>query len=215
MYMYVSVGRKIPCWLHFCCTEALVNIMIGSHDCGLNKYFLRLGAKSGGRQSTEASSRVAVGGSGRNGTAVRHPGSSDVVGILVGHHGARHIFRDVRYEHGHVRVLRLDEAGSKLLHLLYECSRGLPLCSESYVNVFLPLQDYNFPEVRNREYLISLHRYFEKNKFDFDEYNKLKDAIAEKEQDLMRLRDPLQLQLPIEQLLKKAHAQEPDYAKDS
>ena len=68
--------------------------------------------------------------------------------------------------------------------------------------------------MRNREYLISLHRYFEKNKFDFDEYNHLKDAISKKEQDLLRLRDPLQLQLPIEQLLKQRHPEEPDFTKD-
>ena len=68
--------------------------------------------------------------------------------------------------------------------------------------------------MRNREYLLTVHRYFEKQKFDRDEYNRLRAEIATAEVDLQRLRDPLQLQLPISQLLAKPHPPTPDYANE-
>ncbi|KAG7248257.1 hypothetical protein CRUP_027532, partial [Coryphaenoides rupestris] len=53
---------------------------------------------------------------------------------------------------------------------------------------------------RERQYLLFLHKGLKRTRFDVDKYNKLKGDIAEVELDLKRLRDPLQLQLPVQQL---------------
>lgn len=56
--------------------------------------------------------------------------------------------------------------------------------------------EYNMPEVKDRQYLISLYKRAKKKNFDVESYNQLKRQIAEIEYDLRRLRDPLNLQLP-------------------
>lgn len=53
--------------------------------------------------------------------------------------------------------------------------------------------------VIDSSYIFSIKRP-KKEKFDVLEYNRLKDAIAQAELDLKRLRDPLQLHLPIQQI---------------
>ena len=58
-------------------------------------------------------------------------------------------------------------------------------------------QEYTFPAIRDREYLLKMHNLANKNEFDVQKYNKLCDAVAQTEYDLQRLRDPLQLHLPI------------------
>jgi hypothetical protein len=64
--------------------------------------------------------------------------------------------------------------------------------------------------VKDREFLIAFHNKAKKANLDVSQYNKLKEDITIAEVDLRRLRDPLQLHLPIEQLGKpKMH--EPDY----
>lgn len=55
-------------------------------------------------------------------------------------------------------------------------------------------------DVRNREYLLTMHRGAKKQGLDINKYNKLKEEIYQVEYDLKRLRDPLQLQLPINAL---------------
>ena len=57
-------------------------------------------------------------------------------------------------------------------------------------------QEYIVPDVKDREYLFSLHRLADKRHFDLDHYNALRDQIRLTEYDLQRLRDPLQLHLP-------------------
>lgn len=52
------------------------------------------------------------------------------------------------------------------------------------------------PEVKDRQYLITLYKRAKKKNFDIESYNQLKRQIAEIEYDLRRLRDPLNLQLP-------------------
>lgn len=57
-------------------------------------------------------------------------------------------------------------------------------------------QEYNFPDVADRQYLLSIHKRAKKKSFDIDEYNSMKRQIAEVEFDLKRLKDPLYLQIP-------------------
>ncbi|XP_037534456.1 calcium uniporter protein, mitochondrial isoform X2 [Nematolebias whitei] len=69
-----------------------------------------------------------------------------------------------------------------------------------YAYFVLTRQEYIYPDARDRQYLLFLHKGVKRTHFDVEKYNKLKDDIAEVELDLKRLRDPLQLQLPIQQL---------------
>lgn len=63
-------------------------------------------------------------------------------------------------------------------------------------------QEYVFPNAKDRQFLIKFHKLAQKEKLDVERYNHLKEAIAETEQDLRRLRDPLQLHLPIKEIEK-------------
>ncbi|XP_029031233.1 calcium uniporter protein, mitochondrial isoform X2 [Betta splendens] len=69
-----------------------------------------------------------------------------------------------------------------------------------YAYFVLTRQEYIYPDARDRQYLLFFHKGVKRTRFDIEKYNKLKDDIAEVELDLKRLRDPLQLQLPIQQL---------------
>lgn len=61
--------------------------------------------------------------------------------------------------------------------------------------------------MRDREYLLTLHKLSKKKNFDLGEYNDLKSKVTQANLDLERLRDPLQLQLPIQQLMAKSKAE--------
>ncbi|XP_067876557.1 calcium uniporter protein, mitochondrial [Heterodontus francisci] len=67
-----------------------------------------------------------------------------------------------------------------------------------YAYFVMTRQEYIYPDAKDRQYLHFFHKGAKKTKFDIDKYNQLKDAIAQAELDLKRLRDPLQLQLPIQ-----------------
>ncbi|CAL9688055.1 unnamed protein product [Knipowitschia caucasica] len=69
-----------------------------------------------------------------------------------------------------------------------------------YAYYVLTRQEYIYPDARDRQYLLFFHKGVKRTRFDIEKYNKLKDDIAEVELDLKRLRDPLQLQLPVPQL---------------
>ncbi|XP_054654346.1 calcium uniporter protein, mitochondrial isoform X2 [Dunckerocampus dactyliophorus] len=69
-----------------------------------------------------------------------------------------------------------------------------------YAYFVLTRQEYVYPDARDRQFLLFLHKGVKRTRFDIEKYNKLKDDIAEVELDLKRLRDPLQLQLPVQQL---------------
>ncbi|XP_068053076.1 calcium uniporter protein, mitochondrial isoform X4 [Anomalospiza imberbis] len=67
-----------------------------------------------------------------------------------------------------------------------------------------PLEkEYVYPDARDRQYLLFFHKGAKKTRFDLEKYNQLKDAIAQAELDLKRLRDPLQVHLPIQQISEK------------
>lgn len=52
-------------------------------------------------------------------------------------------------------------------------------------------QEYNLPEVKDRQFLIAMHKKAMKAGFKIQEYNRLKAEAAQIESDLRRLRDPL------------------------
>ncbi|XP_029452453.1 calcium uniporter regulatory subunit MCUb, mitochondrial isoform X2 [Rhinatrema bivittatum] len=69
-----------------------------------------------------------------------------------------------------------------------------------YAYFVLTRQDYVYPDVKDRQFLHYFYRKARKQHFDVDRYNKLKEDLAEAEENLRRLRDPLQLRLPIQQI---------------
>ncbi|XP_055026504.1 calcium uniporter protein, mitochondrial [Misgurnus anguillicaudatus] len=69
-----------------------------------------------------------------------------------------------------------------------------------YAYFVLTRQEYIYPDARDRQYLLFFHKGAKRTRFDIEKYNKLKDAIAEAELDLKRLRDPLQMHLPLQQI---------------
>jgi hypothetical protein len=60
--------------------------------------------------------------------AVWDPGTSDLVGVLVGHHGACDVLCDVWHSHGSIRILRCDKAGNMAGHYVFGafgCGSGM------------------------------------------------------------------------------------------
>ncbi|XP_072352100.1 calcium uniporter regulatory subunit MCUb, mitochondrial-like [Scyliorhinus torazame] len=69
-----------------------------------------------------------------------------------------------------------------------------------YAYFLLTRQDCVYPDVKDRQFLHYFHRGAKRSSFDIEKYNKIKEELAEVETNLRRLRNPLQLKLPIEQL---------------
>ncbi|ESO05962.1 hypothetical protein HELRODRAFT_188241 [Helobdella robusta] len=67
-----------------------------------------------------------------------------------------------------------------------------------YAYYLLTSQEYILPQVRDREFLFSVHRGAKARHLDLKKYNQLKEEIAQVDYDLRRLRDPLQLHLPLQ-----------------
>ncbi|XP_053244551.1 calcium uniporter protein, mitochondrial isoform X2 [Podarcis raffonei] len=72
-----------------------------------------------------------------------------------------------------------------------------------YAYFVVTRQEYVYPDARDRQYLLFFHKGARKTRFDLEKYNQLKDAIAQAELDLKRLRDPLQVHLPVRQISDK------------
>jgi len=53
------------------------------------------------------------------------------------------------------------------------------------------LKEYLMPDVRDRQYLITVHKKARKSGLDLHTYNLLKDKMANVQTDLARLKDPL------------------------
>jgi exonuclease VII small subunit len=64
-------------------------------------------------------------------------------------------------------------------------------------NVFSLWQEYQMPDVKDRQHLIILHKRARKVGLDLERYNQLKDSVSQIEADIKRLRDPLHLHLPV------------------
>uniref|UniRef100_A0A0K8VE55 Calcium uniporter protein, mitochondrial n=2 Tax=Bactrocera latifrons TaxID=174628 RepID=A0A0K8VE55_BACLA len=65
-----------------------------------------------------------------------------------------------------------------------------------YAYYCLTKSEYTYETVRNRLFLITMHKKAKRKSFDIEKYNQLRREIAEAEYDLRRLRDPINLQLP-------------------
>ncbi|XP_039194295.1 calcium uniporter regulatory subunit MCUb, mitochondrial isoform X2 [Crotalus tigris] len=64
-------------------------------------------------------------------------------------------------------------------------------------------QDYIYPDARDRQFLHYFHRKAKSQNFNMILYNKLKEDLAEVEESLKRLRNPLQLRLPVQEINDK------------
>ncbi|XP_053112392.1 calcium uniporter regulatory subunit MCUb, mitochondrial isoform X2 [Hemicordylus capensis] len=72
-----------------------------------------------------------------------------------------------------------------------------------YAYFVLTKQDYVYPDARDRQFLHYFHRKAKTQSFSVDQYNKLKEDLAEVEESLKRLRNPLQLRLPVQEISGK------------
>ncbi|XP_046325893.1 calcium uniporter protein, mitochondrial-like [Haliotis rufescens] len=77
-----------------------------------------------------------------------------------------------------------------------------------YAYFVVTKQDYSFPDIRDRQFLLKFYKQAKKQNLDVHKYNELRDAVSQVEHDLRRLRDPLQLHLPITELEKVKFKQE-------
>ncbi|KAK8771375.1 hypothetical protein V5799_025381 [Amblyomma americanum] len=69
-----------------------------------------------------------------------------------------------------------------------------------YAYFVVTRQDYVLPEVRDRQFLISFYKFARRQGMDVSRYNDLRQELAEIEEELRRLRDPLQKHLPVREL---------------
>ncbi|XP_031560692.1 calcium uniporter protein, mitochondrial-like [Actinia tenebrosa] len=65
-----------------------------------------------------------------------------------------------------------------------------------YAYFVLTRQEFLYPDARDRQQLLSFHKFSKKNQFDVEKYNHLKDCISKIEEDLQELRSPYKLHLP-------------------
>jgi len=87
----------------------------------------------------------------------------------------------------------------------YFVTYGTAIAAYAYFAV--TKQDFVLPDVKDRSYLQTFYRRSKKNGLDVEKYNALRDTQAELEEDLRRLRDPLQIHLPPAHLDKPINTQ--------
>ncbi|XP_072261797.1 calcium uniporter regulatory subunit MCUb, mitochondrial isoform X2 [Pyxicephalus adspersus] len=69
-----------------------------------------------------------------------------------------------------------------------------------YAYYLLTNMDYVYPDARDRQFLHFFYKRAKRQKFDVERYNRLRNELAKSEESLGRLRNPLKLKLPIDQL---------------
>lgn len=67
----------------------------------------------------------------------------------------------------------------------------------------LTKQDYIYPDAKDRQFLRYFYKGASRKNFNVTEYNELRNELFQVEEDLKRLRNPTQLQLPLEQIQPK------------
>ncbi|KAM4673473.1 calcium uniporter regulatory subunit MCUb, mitochondrial isoform 1-T1 [Amazona ochrocephala] len=72
-----------------------------------------------------------------------------------------------------------------------------------YAYFILTKQDYIYSDARDRQFLHYFYRKCKKQHFNVERYNQLKENIAEAEESLRRLRQTLQLRLPVQEIKDK------------
>ncbi|XP_010187951.1 PREDICTED: mitochondrial calcium uniporter regulatory subunit MCUb, partial [Mesitornis unicolor] len=72
-----------------------------------------------------------------------------------------------------------------------------------YAYFVLTKQDYIYPDAKDRQFLHYFYRKSKTQYFNVERYNKLKEDLAEAEESLRRLRQPLHLRLPIQEINDK------------
>ncbi|XP_031440938.1 calcium uniporter regulatory subunit MCUb, mitochondrial-like isoform X2 [Clupea harengus] len=92
--------------------------------------------------------------------------------------------------------------------ITYTWSMGLMayfiLTQQGYSSAQTPVsvagQEFMYADAKARHFLTSLHQVAAKEGFNITQYNELKEEVAKVESDLRRLRNPIKLQLPVEQV---------------
>ncbi|NXU72882.1 MCUB protein, partial [Oreotrochilus melanogaster] len=72
-----------------------------------------------------------------------------------------------------------------------------------YAYFVLTKQDYLYLDAKDRQFLHYFYKKSKKQHFDVEQYNKLKEDVAEVEESLRRLRQPLHLRLPVQEISAK------------
>lgn len=75
----------------------------------------------------------------------------------------------------------------------YFVSYGTAMAAYAYYCI--TKMEYNLDDVKDRHYLLFIHKRAKQKRFDIETYNTLKRQIADIEYDLKRLRDPLNLKI--------------------
>ncbi|XP_022657997.1 calcium uniporter protein, mitochondrial-like isoform X3 [Varroa destructor] len=70
----------------------------------------------------------------------------------------------------------------------------------AYAYFMVTKQDYYLPDVRDREFLKAFWKGASKRGLQLSRYNELRDSLAECQEELRRLRDPLQKHLPLREI---------------
>ncbi|CAH8493335.1 unnamed protein product [Dicrocoelium dendriticum] len=69
-----------------------------------------------------------------------------------------------------------------------------------YAYYVVTRQNYEFPQVFDREYLKRFYKLADRHSFDVHRYNELREQLADLKSELRRLRDPLLCNLPLQQV---------------
>ncbi|XP_076372845.1 calcium uniporter protein, mitochondrial-like [Tachypleus tridentatus] len=84
-----------------------------------------------------------------------------------------------------------------------------------YAYFVLTRQEYYLSDVHDRQYLITFYKKARKEGLDVEIYNSLRKAVAETEDNLRRLRDPLQLHLPHKELKQEVESSQTNCSREN